>query len=53
MYQHTRFNNKNNFFAKGAAVELPAPPCSTNTLKAYLGLTYGPNATNKAWSLSS
>ena len=26
-----------NFFAKGAAAELPDPPCSTKTLNEYLG----------------
>ena len=34
----------NNFFAIGAAAELPDPPCSTKTVKAYLGFLYGPNA---------
>ena len=29
--------NLNNFFARGAAAELPDPPCSTTTLNAYLG----------------
>ena len=40
------------FFAIGAAVELPDPPCSITTLIAYLGFLYGPNAMYKAWSLS-
>ena len=43
----------NNFFAIGAAIVLPFPPCSTIILKAYLGCLYGPKATYKAWSLSS
>ena len=30
-------DNLNNFFAMGAAVVLPLPPCSTIILKAYLG----------------
>ena len=38
----------NNFFAKGAATELPDPPCSTKILTAYLGLLSGPNAMYKA-----
>ena len=32
--------NLNNFFAIGAAVVLPFPPCSTIIFNAYLGLLY-------------
>ena len=34
--------------AIGAAVALPEPPCSTTTLRAYLGFLYGPNAIYQA-----
>jgi len=36
------------FFAIGAAVELPDPPCSITMLRAYLGFLYGPKAIYKA-----
>ena len=34
--------------ANGAAPELPLPPCSTSTTKAYLGFSNGAKAVNKA-----
>ena len=36
--------NLKSFFAIGAAVELPDPPCSITILNAYLGFLYGPKA---------
>ena len=40
--------NLKSFFAIGAAVELPDPPCSITILNAYLGFLYGPKAIYKA-----
>ena len=36
-YHRIQVYNVNNFFAIGAAIELPDPPCSTIMLTAYLG----------------